>query len=48
MLEDAIDQLDEARGVALLRCTKYKKALRCYHEHNVRPCELHVGDLVLR
>jgi hypothetical protein len=31
-LEDAIDQLDEARDVALLRCAKYQQALRRYHE----------------
>jgi hypothetical protein len=45
-LEDAIDQLDEARDVALLRCAKYQQALQRYHEHNVRPCEFHVEDLV--
>jgi hypothetical protein len=27
-LEDAIDQLDEVRDVALLRCAKYQQALR--------------------
>jgi hypothetical protein len=47
-LEDAIDQLDEARDVALMRCAKYQQALRHNHERNVRPCEFHVGDLVLR
>jgi transposase InsO family protein len=47
-LVDAIDQLDEARDVALLRCAKYQQALRRYHERNVLPCEFHVGDLVLR
>jgi hypothetical protein len=26
-LEDAIDQLDEARDIALLRCAKYQQAL---------------------
>jgi hypothetical protein len=46
--EDAIDQLDEVRDVALLRCAKYQQALRCYHERNVRPREFHAGDLVLR
>jgi transposase InsO family protein len=46
-LEDAIDQLDEARDVALLRCTKYQQALRRCNERNVRPCEFHIGDLVL-
>jgi hypothetical protein len=47
-LEDAIDQLDEARDVAMLQSAKYQQALRCYHERNMRPCELHVGDLILR
>jgi hypothetical protein len=47
-LEDAIDQLDEARDVALLRSAKYQQALRRYHECNVRPREFHVGDHVLR
>jgi hypothetical protein len=46
-LEDAIDQLDEARDVALLRCAKYQQALRRYHERNVCPQEFHVRDLVL-
>jgi hypothetical protein len=46
-LEDAIDQLDEARDMALLRCTKYKQALRRYNERNVRPREFRIGDLVL-
>jgi predicted ester cyclase len=47
-LEDAIDQLDEAHDVALLRSAKYQQALRCYHEGNMRPREFHVGDLVLQ
>jgi hypothetical protein len=47
-LEDAIDQLDEVRDVALLRCAKYQQAMWRYHERNVRRCEFHVGDLVLR
>jgi hypothetical protein len=47
-LEDATDQLDEARDIALLRSAKYQQALRHYHERNMRPRELHVGDLVLR
>jgi hypothetical protein len=36
-LEDAIDQVDEARDVALLRSAKYQQALRRYHERNVGP-----------
>jgi hypothetical protein len=47
-LEDAIDQLYEARDIALLHCAKYQEALRHYHERNVRPREFHIGDLVLR
>jgi hypothetical protein len=47
-LEDAIDQLDEAHDVALLRSAKYQQALRRYHECNVRPHEFHIGDLMLR
>jgi hypothetical protein len=47
-LEDAIDQLDEACDVVLLRSAKYQQALRCYHEHNMHPREFHVSDLVLR
>jgi hypothetical protein len=47
-LEDAINQLDEERDVALVRCAKYQQALRRYHERNVRAREFHVGDLVLR
>jgi hypothetical protein len=47
-LEDAIDQFDEARDVALLRSAKYQQAIRRYHERNMRPREFHVGELVLR
>jgi hypothetical protein len=47
-LEDAIDQLDEACDVALLRIAKYQQVLRRYHERNVRPHVFHIGDLVLR
>jgi hypothetical protein len=47
-LEDAIDQLDKARDVALLRRDKYQQVLRCYHKRNMHPREFHVGDLVLR
>jgi hypothetical protein len=36
-LEDTMDQLNEARDVALLRCAKYQQALQRYHERNVRP-----------
>ena len=34
--EDALDQLDEARDVALLHSAKYQQALRRYHARRVR------------
>src|SRR5687767_6926074 len=47
-LEDAQDQLDEVRDVALLHLAKYQQALRRYHSHKVRGWAFNVGDLVLR
>jgi len=32
-LEDAMDQLDEARDVALLHSARYQQALHWYHSH---------------
>ena len=46
-LEDDMDQLDEARDVALLRSAKYQQALRRYHSHRVRGRAFKIGDLVL-
>jgi hypothetical protein len=46
-LEDALDQLDEARDLALLRLAKYQQALRHYHSHRVRGQAFNIGDLVL-
>jgi len=46
-LEDAVDQLDEARDVALLCLAKYQQALRWYHSRRVRGRAFNVGDLVL-
>jgi ribonuclease HI len=46
--QDALDQLDEARDVAILRSAKYQQALRRYHERKVRDRAFNVGDLVLR
>ena len=43
-----MDQLDEARDVALLRSAKYQQALRQYHSHRVQGWAFNVGDLVLR
>ena len=46
--QDAMDQLDEARDIALLRSAKYQQALRQYHSRRVRGRSFNVGDLVLR
>jgi hypothetical protein len=46
--EDALDQLEEARDVALLHSARYQQSLRCYHDKHVRRRDLNVGDLVLR
>ena len=46
--EDAMDQLDEAHDIALLRSAKYQQALRRYHNRRVRDRAFNIGDLVLR
>jgi transposase InsO family protein len=46
--EDSLDQLEEARDVALLHSARYQQALGRYHARGVRPRDLQVGDLVLR
>ena len=46
-LEDAMDQLDEARDVALLCSAKCQQALHRYHSRRVRGRAFNVGDLVL-
>ena len=46
--EDALDQLEEARDVALLHSAKYQQALRRYQARRIRSRDLQVGDLVLR
>ena len=47
-LEDAMEQLGEARGIALLRSARYQQALRQYHSYRVWGQAFNVGDLVLR
>ena len=47
-LEDAMDQLDEAHNVALLRSAKYQQALCWYHSRRVQGRAFNVRDLVLR
>jgi hypothetical protein len=46
--EDALDQLEEARNVALLHSARYQQSLQCYHDKHVHRQDLNVGDLVLR
>jgi transposase InsO family protein len=46
--EDSLDQLDEARDMALLHSARYQQSLRCYHARGIRPRDFQVGDLVLR
>jgi hypothetical protein len=46
--EDSLDQLEEARDVALLHSARYQQSLRLYHARRVRSQDFQVGDLVLR
>jgi hypothetical protein len=45
-LQDALDQLEEARDVALMRSAKYQQTLRRYDSRNVRGWAFKVGDVV--
>ena len=45
--EDAMDQLDVARDIALLRSAKYQQALSWYHSRRVWDRAFNVRDLVL-
>jgi hypothetical protein len=46
--EDSLDQLDEARTVALMHSARYQQALRCYQAQKIRRRDFNEGDLVLR
>jgi hypothetical protein len=46
--KDSLDQLEEARDMALPHSTRYQQSLRRYHARGVRSRGLQVGDLVLR
>jgi transposase InsO family protein len=46
--EDSLDQLEEARDMALLHSARYQQSLRRYHTRGVWPRDFQVGDLVLR
>jgi hypothetical protein len=43
--EDSLDQLEEARHVALLHSARYQQSLRRYHARGVRSRDLQVGRL---
>jgi len=45
--ENAVNQLKEARDMALLKSARYQQKLRRYHEKHVRKRDLKVGDPVL-
>ena len=45
-LEDAMDQLDEARDVALLHSAKYQQVMLWYHSRRVQGQAFNIGDLV--
>jgi hypothetical protein len=45
--EDSLDQLEEARDVALLHSARYQQSLRRYHARRVRSRDFQMGDLVL-
>jgi hypothetical protein len=46
--EDSLDQLDEARIVALMHSARYQHALRHYQARKVQCRDFSEGDLVLR
>jgi hypothetical protein len=46
--EDSLDQLDEARLVALMHSVRYQQSLRLYQARKVRRWDFSEGDLVLR
>jgi hypothetical protein len=46
--EDSLDQLDEARTVALMHSARYQQALKRYQARKVRHRDFNEGDLVLR
>jgi hypothetical protein len=46
--EDSLNQLDEARLVALMHSARYQQSLRRYQARKVRQRDFNEGDLVLR
>jgi hypothetical protein len=46
--EDSLDQIDEARDVAMMHSVRYQQALRQYQAQKIRRRDFNEGDLVLR
>jgi hypothetical protein len=46
--EDSLDQLDEARHVALMHSARYRQSLRRHQARKVHRRDFSEGDLVLR
>jgi hypothetical protein len=46
--EDSLDQLDEARTVALMHSARYQPTLRLYQARKIQRRDFNKGDLVLR
>jgi hypothetical protein len=46
--EDSLDQLDEARTMALMHSARYQQALRQYQARKIQLRDFDEGDLVLR
>ena len=46
--QDAVDLLEEACEMTVIRSSRYQQTLRRYHERKIRGRILEVGDLVLR
>jgi hypothetical protein len=46
--EDSLDQLEEARDIALLHSARYQQSMWGYHTQRIRPQSFQVGNMVLR
>jgi hypothetical protein len=46
--EDSLDEIDEARDVAMMHSARYQQALQRYQAQEIRRRDFREGDLVLR
>jgi hypothetical protein len=46
--EDSLNQIDEARDVAMMHSARYQQALRRYQAQKIQHRDFNEGDLVLR